>query len=179
MSLPDIHAVQLQMHQLQVPVSASELHGAACGWIAGGGNQAGNWLAAVLADTQQPAAGSGSALDALFNATAKAFGERDFAVELLLPDEDTSLAERSQALFDWCRGFLGAFGLAAGQHAPLSDDGKDALADIARLAASQPQDEGDDEDEQALVEIEEYVRVVAMLLHADCADHALPRAQLH
>jgi uncharacterized protein YgfB (UPF0149 family) len=79
------------------------------------------------------------------------------------------LLDRSAALFDWCRGFLGGFGLAAGNQPPLSEEGSEALADLARLAAATPQEDGDDEDEEALVEIEEFVRVAALLLHGDCA----------
>jgi hypothetical protein len=78
------------------------------------------------------------------------------------------LGERSGALFDWCRGFLGGFGLAAGQAPPLSEEASEALADLAKLAAATPQDDGDEEDEQALAEIEEFVRVAALLLHGDC-----------
>ena len=88
---------------------------------------------------------------------------------LLVPDEDASLARRSGALFDWCRGFLGGFGLAAGADPPLSGEGREALADLARLAAATAQEDGDDEDEDALVEIEEFVRVAVLLLHGDCA----------
>ena len=66
------------------------------------------------------------------------------------------------------RGFVGAFGLAAGEASTLSDEGREALADLAKLAAAQPQEDGDEEDEEALVEIEEFVRVAALLLHGDC-----------
>src|SRR3546814_990741 len=69
----------------------------------------------------------------------------------------------------WCRGFLGSFGLAAGKDPPLSDESREALTNIARLAAASPQDDGDEEDEQALAEIEEFVRVATLLLHGDCA----------
>src|SRR5690606_9948285 len=42
-------------------------------------------------------------------------------------------------------------------------------APLVRLAAAMREDGGDQEDEQALAEIEEYVRVAALLLHGDCA----------
>ena len=54
--------------------------------------------------------------------------------------------------------------LAAGKDPPLSEEGGEALADLARLAAATPQEEGDQEDEDALVEIEEFVRVAVLLL---------------
>ena len=85
-----------------------------------------------------------------------------------LPGADALLAERSGALFAWCRGFLGGFGLAAGPQPPLSEESREALSDLARLAAATAQEEGDQDDEDALAEIEEFVRVAALLLHGDC-----------
>jgi uncharacterized protein YgfB (UPF0149 family) len=104
---------------------------------------------------------------------------RNFALDLLVADEDASLAERSGSLFDWCRGFLGGFGLSAGANPPLSDEGREALADIAKLAAAAPQDEGDEDDEAALVEIAEFIRVAALLLHGDCVLGPQHRRSMH
>ena len=106
-------------------------------------------------------------------------GDRSFGFELLLPEADAPLMVRSGALFDWCRGFLGGFGLAAGGNPRLSEEGSEALGDIAKLAAAQPQEEGDDEDEAALAEIEEFVRVATLLLHGDCVLAAQHRARLN
>ena len=55
----------------------------------------------------------------------------------------------------------------------------EALGDLAKLAAASPQDEGDEDDEEALIEIEEFVRVAALLLHGDCAMATRQRRQLH
>src|SRR5690606_32354971 len=121
------------------------------------------------ADDAQPSVVEDSALDRMAKASAAQFEDDNFGFALLLPDNDAGLAERSGALFEWCRGFLGAFGLAAGKDPPLSEEGREALADIARLAAAKPQEDGDEEDEEALVEIEEFVRVATLLLHGDCA----------
>jgi uncharacterized protein YgfB (UPF0149 family) len=159
--------------------SPSELHGALCGWLAGGGASIREWPAKVLADDAVPTPAEGSALDELRLASASQLDDRSFDFALLLPDADASLAERSGALFDWCRGFLGAFGLAAGAEPKLSEEGQEALADLARLAAAQAQDEGDEDDEEALVEIEEFVRVAVLLLHGDCVLAAQHRQRLN
>ena len=149
-------------------VSPAELHGALCGWFAGGGADATDWLAKVMADDSLPPAPRDGALDAMRTASSAQLDDRGFAFELLMPEGDAGLSERSGALFDWCRGFLGGFGLAAGASPPLSDEGSEALSDLARLAAATPQDDGDEEDEEALIEIEEFVRVAALLIHGDC-----------
>jgi uncharacterized protein YgfB (UPF0149 family) len=121
----------------------------------------------------------GGPFDALRAVSARQLEDRSFGFELLLPDDDASLARRSGAVFDWCRGFLGGFGLAAGATPALSGEGTEALADIARLAAATPQDEGDEEDEAALAEIEEFIRVAALLLHGDCVLAAQHRRGLN
>jgi uncharacterized protein YgfB (UPF0149 family) len=166
--LPALSAVEAEIRRLALSVSASELHGGVCGWFAGGGADGPQWLAQVMADPALAAVAPGTGLDELREASAAQLANRSFEFELLLPSVDANLAERSGALFDWCRGFVGAFGLAAGDKALLSEDSREALADLVRLAAAQAQDEGDEEDEEALVELEEFVRVAALLLHGDC-----------
>jgi len=167
-TLPTLAEVDAAARQLGLGIDAAELHGALCGWLAGGGAQTPDWLANVLADDAAPAVAADGVLDRLRLASAAQLDDRSFGFDLLLPAADTPLSERSGALFDWCRGFLGGFGLAAGHAPPLSDEGSEALTDLAKLAAATPQDDGDDDDEDALIEIEEFVRVAALLLHGDC-----------
>ena len=178
-NLPELSAVEAEIARLSLAISASELHGALCGWLAGGGASTPAWLAPVLVDDTLATPGAGSPLDRLRTGSAYQLADRSFSFELLLPGSDAPLAERSGALFDWCRGFLGAFGLAAGGQPPLSDEGTEALGDLAKLAGAHPEDDGDDEDEDALVEIEEFVRVAVLLLHGDCVLAAQHRQRLN
>lgn len=166
--LPPLQDVDSASRDRRLGVGASELHGALCGWLAGGGSDGPDWLGKVLVDPELAPVAPGDALDRLRAATASQLEDRDFGFALLLPDDEASLLVRSGALFDWCRGFVGAFGLAAGASPPLSEEGGEALADLVRLAAAAPEAGGDQEDEDALAEIEEYVRVAALLLHGDC-----------
>lgn len=166
--LPLPEDVATALRGLDVALPSAEVHGALSGWLAGGGAPGAGWLRNVLADDALPDVPAGGPLDRLREASVAQFEDRDFGFELLLPGADASLAERSGALFDWCRGFLGGFGLAAGATPPLSEESREALDDLARLAAASAQDEGDEEDEDALAEIEEFVRVSALLLHGDC-----------
>lgn len=185
--LPPLSAVAAECAELGLASSPSELHGALCGWLAGGGHQGAGWLAALMADDGQAAPAANGALEQLRKASAAQFEARDFAFELLLPDADASLAVRSAGVFDWCRGFLGGFGLASGAQPPLSEEGRESLDDLARLAAASVPDaaepdsesQDDQEEEQALVEIEEFVRVAALLLHGDCVMATRHRQGLH
>lgn len=166
--LPSWSEVRAAIDAMGLAMTPAELHGATSGWIAGGGADAPDWLARVLADDSLPPVPRQNVLESLRQASLGQLGDRGFGFELLLPPADASMSERSGALFDWCRGFLGGFGLAAGAAPPLSEESGEALADLARLAAATAQDEGDEEDEDALAEIEEFVRVAVLLLHGDC-----------
>lgn len=178
-NLPSLPDVEKEIRELGLASPAPELHGALCGWLAGGGESSDAWLSKVLVDEQLAGVASGGALEALRRTSESQLEDRSFDFALLLPDADAAIEVRSGALFDWCRGFLGGFGLAAGDRAKLSDEGSEALEDIARLAAAQPQEEGDEEDEEALVEIEEFVRVAVLLLHGDCVLAARHRQRLN
>nr|WP_057946375.1 UPF0149 family protein [Lysobacter enzymogenes] len=178
-SLPLLSEVEAESLALTLSTSAAELHGALCGWLAGGGADVREWPARVLADPAAATPAAGGALDRLRATTVAQIGDAEFGFELLLPDAQASLSERSGALFDWCRGFLGGFGLAAGAAPNLSEESREALGDLAKFAATAPQEEGDEEDEEALAELEEFVRVAALGLHGDVALAARHRQRLN
>ena len=96
---------------------------------------------------------------------------------MLLPGDD-DVVERAGAMFAWCRAFLGGFGRAVCDK-KLSEEGEEALGDIANLAAARVDDVDAEGDEESLTEIEEYLRMAVLLLHADCAMGPRHRQRLH
>ena len=178
-TLPSRDDIDEAIRALGLATTAPELQGALLGWLAGGGSADGNWLAAVMADPALTQPGPDTSLQRLREHAVEQLDARNFALDLLLADDDASLADRSSSLFDWCRGFLGGFGLAAGANPPLSEEGSETLFDLAKLAAAAPQDDGDEEDEAALVEIAEFIRVAALLLHGDCVLGPRHRRSMH
>jgi yecA family protein len=174
LALPPHAEVAAELHALAVGMDASELHGSLCGFLSGGGDAPArdDWLSRMLAeaedDPEAVAIAPDSALDRMYVATADLLASPDFGFTLLLPPADADVAERGEALLGWCRGFLGGFGLAAGAQPPLSDESRDALADLGRIAGSELSYEDPDTDEEALEEVAEFVRVAALLLHSDC-----------
>lgn len=171
---PDVAA---DAERSRLASSPAELHGALSGWLAAGGANTPAWLAEVLADPGLPAPTEGSPLHAMGVATAAQLADADFGFQLLLPDGEDTVA-RAGEMFAWCRAFLGGFGLAVGDK-KLSAEGEEALADLANLAAARTEDVEQDGDEEALTEIEEYLRMAVLLLHADCALGPLHRQRLH
>ena len=170
MEMPDFAEVSAQIAQLRLGVDAAELHGSLCGYLSGGSDAPGrgDWVGRVMAEPEPTPLAPDSALDRLYLATEALLESPDFGFDLLLPDEETPIGERGDALVGWCRGFLGGFGLSAGREPPLTEDSADALRDLAKMAASELSYEDPEGDEEALAEVAEFVRVAAMLLHGDC-----------
>ena len=158
--------------RLQLGADASELHGSLCGFLAGGGAPGRRSLLAALeleGEGTVPSAQDQALLDRLVSQTRSELADPELGFEPVLPADDRPLAERAEALVEWCRGFLGGFGLAgAGAHAKLSDEAQEILRDLTTIASS-AFDFGDtNEDEDALIEVHEFVRVGAMLLFTEC-----------
>jgi len=179
--LPSVDDVSRASQALGLAASPAELHGSLCGWLAAGGVAGNDWPARVLADDALPPVATDDALGQLLEVTVKQLEDRDFGFELLLSDSE-EIAVQTDALFSWARSFLGGFGLGAGGRRPtLSEEGEEALRDLASLASASSDDfDSDGEgDEDALAEIEEFVRVAVLLLHGDCVMAARHRQRLN
>ena len=176
--LPGWADVVVATERLSLASTPAELHGALCGWLAAGGEDTPAWPAQVMADAALPTPAPDDALDRLRTASASQLGDTDFGFQLLLPDDDVAVVDRAAAMFDWCRAFLGGFGLAVADK-KLSEEAEEALGDIANLAAARVDDVDPEGDEESLAEIEEYLRMAVLLLHADCTLGPRHRQRLH
>jgi uncharacterized protein YgfB (UPF0149 family) len=165
--------------RLRVGADASELHGSLCGYLAGGGALDTQSLLAALQLDGSEAIVVGPQEQAMFEQLAlqarDGLADPEFGFEPLLPADDRPLAERAESLAQWCRGFLGGFGLAgAGTHAQLSAEASEILRDLTAIAGA-AFDFGDEaEDEDALIELHEFVRMGAALLFTE--GHGAPPA---
>lgn len=172
MNEPLSHAeLDAALADMQLGVSASDLHGSLVGYLCGGGKAD----AAQVLDALQLESGDAHARDRahavvgeLYAACRRDLDDPEMGFEPLLPGEDQSLERRADALVEWCRGFLGGFGLAgSAAFSRLSDDGAEILDDFGTIAASQLVGGDREEDERALTEVLEFVRVGALLIHAE------------
>lgn len=116
-------------------------------------------------------------LETLYQQTCEAYLEMGFGLALYLPDEDTSLPERLEALGLWCQGFLAGFSVAPkpalssveGGEA-LSDDVNEALKDLSEISQIDVNVEPSEEMESAYMEVVEHVRLSAQLVYAELGD---------
>lgn len=165
----DIDYPALQRRLAPLSVSAAELHGSLCGFLCAGGEPVpGHWLDQLRIDPEGLAAEGRDDLENLRRSTIRLLDDPELGFTLMLPDDDCGITQRVNALSEWCAGFLGGYGL--GGQAPkstLSDDGRDALRDLGRIAKFGYEASEEEEDENAFAEILEYVRVAVVLLRQE------------
>lgn len=80
----------------------------------------------------------------------------------LLPDDEHVLADRVQALADWCAGVVLGFGLASGHIRPDEVELIEHLQDVAAVEF-EPSDD-DEEGEESYQELYEFVRLIPVSL---------------
>lgn len=157
---------------LRLAISPSELHGSLCGFLSGNGRPGRRPLLEVLhldAGGVTVSNADQAVLDQLVRQSEAELDDAELGFEPLVPSDDRPLPERADALVDWCRGFLGGFGLGGPDaHNRLSDEGKEILRDLGSIASSSLDFGNEDEDEDALIEVHEFVRMGAMLLFTEC-----------
>ena len=152
---------------LKLGVGPSELHGSLIGFLSAGGKaESRRWLDALHIEAPA-AADADPALIQLYRDCAAALDDSELRFEPLLPGSASTIDARADALVDWCRGFLGGLGLAGGSPSTMSDDASEILRDLGTIAGSRFEYENAEEDESALEEVIEFVRVGVMLLHTE------------
>ncbi|KAA9130805.1 UPF0149 family protein [Marinihelvus fidelis] len=178
-ALPDFdHTLALSHGNLDA-AGLSECHGVACGLLVrqpSSGADAFLGLLDMLQITDQPGVALREALADLFTAAASQLADDDMGFVIWLPDDEESLEDRTEAIAQWCNGFLASIGAGDdGCLETLSDDAGEALADLKEIALAEVAVEYEDEsgqapvddDEQAFAEIVEYIRVSVLILRED------------
>lgn len=153
------------LHRHGALQGAAELHGFLCGQLAAGRRLSrGEWLRAAgeQADLgQHPDEVSGDVLYLVYSQTLKNLGSGELDFQPLLPADDAALADRVDALGQWCQGFLAGFGLAGGDQGDTELN--DTLRDFSAIAqVGMDDDEDADSNEESFFSICEYVRLAAV-----------------
>ena len=175
---PDYTRIQQLLSREHSMADAAEAHGTLAGCLCGAsGYRFEDWLREILPEGRADRAAR-EVLQELFGATAGALIQPDMEFELLLPPDAESLALRTQALAEWCQGFL--YGLGAGSIPDASElpgEVGELVRDFDEISRAE-EDESQDEEanENAYAELVEFVRVGAQLLFEELADARAPAA---
>jgi uncharacterized protein len=158
---------------------AAQAHGLITAGLALRGADAGTELMARILEQAAPDAAERHECESLLRAeietTGRALAERLSGFSPLLPGDDEPAARRTEALAHWCEGFL--HGLVSSERSaelekrlaaePIADIIRDML-EMTRAAADGA--DAREEEEQAYVEIVEYLRIAAQLVYEELAD---------
>ncbi len=182
-TLPEFDEISQALIDARAEVGAAELHGAICGFVCAGGTDFEPFVVAIsleaLLDSATPAAAR-ERIGELYQVARTQIDDESFGFPLLLPDSDCGIAERGEALVQWCQGFVSGLGLGGfTDERALSSDGREVLHDIAEIARTRLAfDAAEDVDEEALAELIEFARVGVLLLREDLRAGKRPRAGL-
>jgi uncharacterized protein YgfB (UPF0149 family) len=173
--LPDFDTLaDLLVEEGLLTLSPAELHGLLCGQVAAGARFDPVTLFARIGELLDLEPFSleltRTGIMQLYLATLQQLQAPDFSFELVLPDDDQPLAGRADALGLWCSGFLSGFGLQERKGSQgLSIEGQETLRDLAQIVQiTTAADAEAEEDENDLMEVQEYVRMAALLVFSEC-----------
>jgi uncharacterized protein YgfB (UPF0149 family) len=159
--------------------SPSALHGCLCGLLSAGASHQQEYSLDALAGAMDLVVHGELAerVMQLYTVTAAALQDETFDFHLLLPDDDTDMAVRVEALADWCKSFLAGFAHAGvgGDGTPpvLSADSSEILEDIAAIAQAGLEEQDDEEDaERSFMELVEYLRFATLNVYLENTEGA-------
>jgi yecA family protein len=182
---PDYDDLQRALEDLESLNTASEIHGALCGLLVARGVEQDAWMRHLIAmaDKVPGEVLQGELeclLQQLYGATVRQLDDPEFGFHLLLPRDDAVLGERAEALAKWCEGFVYALGLGGLAEGVLNDeDLKEFLANMTEISHATAEHEDDDNDEEeAYMELVEYVRMGVLLASTEL-QMAAERVRLH
>jgi uncharacterized protein len=146
---------------------AAEAHGSLCGALCSmSPYKMQDWLNEILPDGSGLSEESSAMLERVFTATATSFGEQGMEFEPLLPDDESPLSGRANALALWCTGFL--YGLGTGRSSDLeglNGDVGEIVRDFTEISRATGDDaDSDESNEQAYAELVEFIRVAAQVV---------------
>ncbi len=151
------------LQQTDNPMSAAEAHGIAAGLLCVDDLTDGSaWLTEISCEAGLITEEERAMLLSLFEQTRQFLNSDDFEFDLFLPEQDCPLPERANALKNWCNGFVAGIG-AAHSGAEWSGEVNEIVKDVIEFSKLDTDAEGE-EDENALVEIIEYLRAAVMLV---------------
>jgi len=171
-SLPDYDEINDALQGLSPHFDAAEFHGQLCGLLCTRhGLQLDDWLELSLPehDAATLPAMAHELFQAVLLSSEAGMSSEDFAFQLLLPDDTAGLAARVEALGNWCQGFLlGISHAGVSNIQALPGELPEIVTDFLNISQAENFELDDiEEDENAYMELVEYVRVGVQLFHEE------------
>ncbi|WP_078121723.1 UPF0149 family protein [Thiosocius teredinicola] len=167
---PEYTAVAAAMQRCGMPQAPAETQGLALGlYIGGVANPLQLWQKELYADLDPNdvlAAECRTLLDRVFAAVFVGDSGHSMHLSLFLPEGIEVSVSRLQAVRGWCQGFLYGIGLGGESLTQrLSPQAQELLRDLTEITRLDTDNvDNSSEDQSALIEIEEYLRVGVMLI---------------
>ncbi|OED42124.1 hypothetical protein ACH42_12470 [Endozoicomonas sp. (ex Bugula neritina AB1)] len=149
----------------------AEIHGYISGVLSAGGRPVmKTWLEQVAEQMGDKTLNDAmtEVLTRLYKSTLQQLEAGDFSIQVLLPDDDESLAQRTESLGTWCQSFISGFGQGLSQQ-NVSDMVEDVLKDFAEISLIEATEENE-ESEKLFVEVSEFVRMAWLAVFNDLHD---------
>jgi uncharacterized protein YgfB (UPF0149 family) len=169
----DFASAQANITTENIKAHASEIHGVLTGLICAGFPFEDNSYITMLNDLFNNGEGlperTKSSVKQMFSELWTDILDDGYSFQLMLPDDDETIVERGHALGAWVQGFNLGFGLQQKDSPVVSEEVKEVLTDFAEIANLSEEMEEDESTEQAFFEINEYVRISALLCFSELA----------
>jgi uncharacterized protein YgfB (UPF0149 family) len=150
-------------------ICAAEAHGMAAGMLCVDNRiDSVAWLIEVFSEISEITWDERNVLTCLFERTQELLGSDSYEFDLFLPGDEYTLQEQAAALQSWCSGFLFGVGYASSSSDWPGESGE-ILQDIVEFSRLDTHVEGDD-DENSIVEINEYIRAGVLLIQDELRD---------
>ena len=170
---PTYFELSRHLESVGADTGAAEAHGLLTGLVASGRVDEAQLVSEIFPARADQDAFTGESRESLLTLAREAnaaFADPTAVFAPLLPPDDTPLKERALALRDWCEGFLYGLGVGEADQRTLHADISEAVEDLGELTRLDVAIIGDsEEEEQAFVDLVEFVRAAVMMIQAELA----------
>ena len=149
----------------------AELHGLLCGQFCAGiqlGHQQWLRIAAEQMAVKKLNEHAEMVLGMLYDQILDQLQDEDLTFQVLLPDDDESIIMRTEAIGQWCQGFLSGYAMGGLREGDVSEEATAVLMDMTQIARVQADElEESNDSEKDFLEVNEYLRMAALMLFTE------------
>ncbi|TKA88785.1 UPF0149 family protein [Guyparkeria sp. SB14A] len=166
-AMTEYQRFQQALDSIGALANPAEAHGVLIGmWIGGGPAEESRWLAELVEEDQPPQAPP-TALSELYQRLVEQVTTADnLGLDLVLPDEETSLKTQVEGLIDFAQGVLYGYAIENGPaRRALGDDAREVFDDLGDIAQLDPESVKTEDDAFDIHQIEEYLSSALLVMY--------------